>query len=530
MWGIAEWTLFNALEFDVIGLEYKVLFSKLEYFGIAGIPALWLMFSLYYSRLSRWLTRRNAILLWIVPLITIGLVLTNEWHGLIWPRVYLASTAPGANAIYEHGLWFWISAAVDYAFLFCATFLIVRTAVRSQQVMRWQAYMLAAASIIPWIANGIYLAGLSPVPGLDLTPIGFALTGLIVAWAVFGFGLFNLLPVAREAVFENMPDGVIVLDEQDRIADINTAGQNLLGWVDRKMIGQPFVALLAGWPRLIEMFRDAIEIKTEFQPDPDRPVFVEIHISPLRDARGNLAGRVIVVRDISQRKALEKTRDDLIHTMVHDLRNPLSSIVFSLDLIHQSDDTSEDTRATIDIARSNSERMLTLVNSILEIYRLEQGELPLRREWVSLHSVAANRIRAQFPIINEKKLRVFNRVPAELPSVYVDGSLIGRVLQNLLDNAIKFTPEGGTIEIQTEREEAGKQIVVSVLDTGAGISDDIRKRLFQKFAATGSHRGTGLGLAFCRLVVEAHGGTIGAEARATGGTKMLFTLPIQNKS
>jgi signal transduction histidine kinase len=193
----------------------------------------------------------------------------------------------------------------------------------------------------------------------------------------------------------------------------------------------------------------------------------------------------------------------------------------------------------LEIARENTERMLQLVTDILDVSRLESGRMELKRNPVSLAELTAEKLRAQSPLSADKGVRLVSEVPPNLPKAWVDAELTGRVLQNLVDNAIKFTPDGGLVKVVVRlcNEEIAKhvdlevteppQLCVSVVDSGPGISAHLQRRLFQKFVTGGQKgSGSGLGLAFCKLVVDAHGGRIWVESEPDQGTTFTFTLPV----
>ncbi len=169
------------------------------------------------------------MLLTVIPVITLIGVFTNEWHGWIWPSVQLVDQPTGTTAVFDHGWLFWISAAYLHALTIAAAVLMVRVMVTRPALYRRQGIVILCAMAIPWIGNVLYLARLTPLSGVDWTSVSFALTGLLITWAVFKMGLLELLPVARNVVFEGMSDGLLVLDAQLRIADINAAARHMLG-------------------------------------------------------------------------------------------------------------------------------------------------------------------------------------------------------------------------------------------------------------------------------------------------------------
>jgi signal transduction histidine kinase len=223
----------------------------------------------------------------------------------------------------------------------------------------------------------------------------------------------------------------------------------------------------------------------------------------------------------------ERSREDLVHAMVHDLRNPLTTILMSLGLLGRPE-TGTLTAAqqqVLDAAQRGAQRTLELVNGILDVNRLEGGELALQRETVDVPALIAEVVHAQTPLAQNKRLTLDSNAATDLPPAQLDRALIRRVLENVLGNAIKFTPSGGAVRVETRVPEAGF-LLIAVRDTGPGIPADVQARLFEKFAAGSQpERGSGLGLAFCRLAVEAHGGRIWAESAPGQGTVISFVLP-----
>lgn len=243
-------------------------------------------------------------------------------------------------------------------------------------------------------------------------------------------------------------------------------------------------------------------------------------------------GRLVVLRDVTEERLLERMRDDLIHTMVHDLRGPLTSISVSLHLLDTlaSGLEGERSRSILLRAYKSMETVLDLVNAILDISRLESGHMTLNWGTFSLSQLMSGLLEWQLPLMDNKNLKLELHIATDLPDVWGDIDLLSRVLQNLVGNAIKFTSEGGVIGITAAiaaMDNAHIQLTVS--DTGHGIPPEISDRLFQKFTKGGQEgSGSGLGLYFCKMVIEAHGERIWIGKTAATGTAVHFTLPIAN--
>jgi signal transduction histidine kinase len=241
-------------------------------------------------------------------------------------------------------------------------------------------------------------------------------------------------------------------------------------------------------------------------------------------------GRLIVLRDVTEERQLEHLREDLTHTLVHDLRNPLGNIRTSLDILAAEFPIPQETYPfeLLNIARNCATRMLDLVNAILDVSHFEDRQMPLNRQRISLYESILEALLLQTPIAQEKGILLQTDLAESAPPVWADKVLVRRVLQNLIGNAIKFTHPGGLVGIRTE--QVGNELRFSVQDNGPGVAPEIQDRLFQKFV-TGrvEGHGSGLGLAFCRLVIEAHGGQIGVLSTPGKGSTFVFTLPIAAK-
>ena len=224
---------------------------------------------------------------------------------------------------------------------------------------------------------------------------------------------------------------------------------------------------------------------------------------------------------------LERARDEITHLMVHDLRSPMVSITGALDLLGAAAGLTPRDQGLLQMARRNAARQNALIDSILEIWELEEGALPERRASVPVETLVADALRLAGPRAEARRLALEADVPGDLPAAWVDPGLIERVLANLVGNAIKFSPEGGTVRVSA-RAVGTDGIRVSVSDSGPGIEAALLPRLFSKFAP-GAHpaRGNGLGLAFCRLAVENGGGRIWLEEQEGPGARFVFTIPTE---
>ena len=310
---IAEWSLGYALEIAGANLQTKLFFGKSEYLGIAFAPLMWLIFAINHSNRGKNLTLRTTALLSIIPIITVLLAFTTEFNRLIWGGYYISQTNDFSALGVTHGLWFWVHSAYSYVLLLIGTIIMgLRSIWRKQGMYRRQAIVLLVAVLAPWAGNILYLSGKSPIPFLDLTPFAFTLTVVALAWAVFGFQLIDLTPIARGMVVENMGDGMIVIDSQGKIADINLSALSIMHLAVIDVIGKQALDILNPWSKIVDRYIDVLEARDEISiGDGDTKQWFELYLTPLRDRRQNLIGRVITLRDITKRKLVEERFDQL---------------------------------------------------------------------------------------------------------------------------------------------------------------------------------------------------------------------------
>lgn len=235
------------------------------------------------------------------------------------------------------------------------------------------------------------------------------------------------------------------------------------------------------------------------------------------------------LRDISERKALAAMQEDLTAMIYHDLRSPLSNIISSMDMLNYliPAEKAETIKPIIEIAIRSTGRMQRLISSLLDINRLEAGQPITNQQVVPTRKLIDDAADAIQMTIEARRYQFQVDIPGEFPELWIDEDMIRRVLINLLENAIKFTPAGGLIAVGAEVEAGWAKIWVQ--DSGPGIPSTEKEHIFEKFIRLHADRypkGIGLGLAFCRLAVQAHGGKIWVESQVDNGSRFIFTLPI----
>jgi PAS domain S-box-containing protein len=307
MLAVAEWSAGYVLELTSASVPAKLFWIKVQYVGIVSAPLAWLAFALGYAGRMQWLRRRNLGLLALVPLMTVLVTCTNGQHHLMIRQAALDTQGPFPMLDLARGPWFWVHATYSYLLLFIGTTAFVYQVLSSPRVYRGQVIVLLIGALIPWMANALYILEISPLPNLDLTSFAFTLSGLVAMWALFRLRLLDVIPIAHDAVIEGMRDGVIVLDVQDRVVDLNPAAERIVGRSGAQAAGRPVARVVSGWLDVAERHRAATETQTEITLGEDEMARIyDLRISPLHDRRERLSGRLMILRDVTERKQAQE--------------------------------------------------------------------------------------------------------------------------------------------------------------------------------------------------------------------------------
>jgi two-component system, OmpR family, sensor histidine kinase VicK len=350
----------------------------------------------------------------------------------------------------------------------------------------------------------------------------------------------------RELILESVGDGIYGMDLDGRFTFVNKTAAHMLGYTPGQMVGRDVHGLIhhsnadgspsAKATNLIYQSmcrREQIRMRDEvFWRKDGTALPIEYSASPLIE-NGQVSGMVVAFQDVSERRRLERMKDEFISTVSHELRTPLTSLRASLGLIASGslEKRPEKLRQMVEMAIGNCDRLVQLVNGILDFNRMEKGQLPFNRQPVEALSLL--RRAAQSSQAAATKARINFRIDAPAVTVMADEKRILQVLNELISNAIKFSPPETLIRL-VAHPSGPAEICFHVQDQGRGIPLEKLDRIFDRFqqgdaSDTRDMGGTGLGLALCRSIVEQHGGQISAQSQPGKGCRILFTLPTSTK-
>jgi len=530
------WSFSRVLEAGVNEVWAKMFWGKFEYFGTVVISPAWFVFTCYYSRQLKRFPRRYSVLLAIIPLITLILTWTNDSHHLIWTTI--TPTANSEILEYRHGTWFWLSVAYNYSLLLSGIWNLIRALRFSPPNHRSQARSLLIGSLAPIFGNGLYLLGLSPIKGMDITPFFLTVTAVIYFLTVFRYRLFDIQRIARTAIIDNMRDGILVLDEQHRVVDVNPSALQLLG-ISETVINQDIRVVLAKQPTLLVTI-----LKQQFQhitlpTDDTLSRYLDIQVSDLNDAPGHTGGKLVILRDVTERRTTEKVAfetaieqhrvqvlSQFIRDVSHEFKTPLSVINNSLYLMDKSDDA-EQQKKRREIIQLQTQRLDYLINEMLTTVQLD-ADAPFAYATLNLNSLLKSITQLQMPIFKAKEQQLILNLADHALQVQGDSLMLQKAINNLLQNANRYTPNGGTITVTSAQEDGFVSIKIS--DTGIGISEESKNHIFERFFRVDeahSTPGFGLGLPIAQSIIEKHQGWVDVESVPGTGTTFTIWLPKQ---
>ena len=313
MGSIFIWCFFTVFEYLSLDQTARIIFSKAEYLGIASFPTLWLTFTLQYAHYDGWLTQRRLIALNVIPALTLILAFTDHWHGWIWRSVSL-TLQPFPQLVIEHGWWFnYVVVPYFYVLMTVGFGTLLTAAFVGSQLHRKQVFVLLCGALTPFIGNVLYVVAGITFYGMDLTPVGFAATGMIIQFSLFRTQFLDVAPISYRTVLLSAKDAVILLNIDHRIVDMNPSalaeseGRHAV----EAVVGKQFERFFPDYGELLRGMGEADELTetislprmvTERQVNYSGEMFREVRVQSLFSPGGRRSGWVVIIRDVTVEK------------------------------------------------------------------------------------------------------------------------------------------------------------------------------------------------------------------------------------
>lgn len=540
-WLMADFAL-TSLCYALMGVSQTpdafYFWARLRYLGLATIPVLFLLFVLEEHEKTQWM--RRAPFLFVVPAVIQLIIWTNELHHTFFVEWGFQRTDLTFIEIVSYGDSARLHTAYSFFMITTGLILLLGRVLNSRGVYRKQAVLLLAGALVALGFNLLHTMGLARGSTPNLTPFGFAGAALFFTIALFRYKLFDLVPVAFDTVYKSMKDPVFVFSEQKRLVAVNPAAEKLMMASESQLLGKHASEVFFHYPELVNQYLDVSEAHAEIvlaMRRSDRTY--ELLISPIYQRHNHLAGRLVVLRDITERKlaarrdfelSIEREKTRLLASFIqyssHDLRTPLSKMNMAL---HIARHTQEDTKRQekLDTIEREVAKMTSIIEEMHLLTKLESG-VPISLRPVSLDQIVQLTPADIQQIIVEKQLSL--RLPQEV-NIVVSGDmdLLRQAFRSLLHNAALYTPEEGSITVKTYVQ--GAWGVVEVADTGMGIEGEQLEAIFDFFTKVNSARtsdgsGAGLGLAIVKKVMDVHHGKVTVTSSPGIGSTFRLMLPL----
>ncbi|HDH87992.1 MAG TPA: HAMP domain-containing protein [Desulfobacteraceae bacterium] len=340
----------------------------------------------------------------------------------------------------------------------------------------------------------------------------------------------------KEALLSSMIEGVLAIDRDEHVILINQAAQRMLELGPDDALGKFHWEVIRN-SEINNLFKEVLktkeqkEVKLQIGPLDERAFMV--YAAPIRAWGGNILGVVAVFHDVTEIRRLEKVRMEFVANVSHELRTPLTSIKGFVETLKRGAiDERENAVNFLDIIERHTDRLNQLITDLLDLSRVETGKKKMDFQPIKVEELINRAVSHFMEISNKNRPKIKYNIPSDLPMVLADEEGIETVLKNLLDNAVKYTPKRGEINItSTDKDD---YIEIAVVDNGIGIPSRDLPRIFERFYCVDKARsrelgGTGLGLSIVKHIIEAHGGTVGVESEVGEGSRFTFTLSKVSK-
>jgi PAS domain S-box-containing protein len=541
----ALWILTHSLEIGTPVASYKAYLMGLQLiWGLIALT-LWLLYIVHYVASRKWQTSSIYALFVIVPLLAILAVTTNGIHGLMWTAPGLNMQNPFLPLEPAYGPVYWVCMAYMGALITYGSFLILKKVVRQNNFRTWEPWTLIIAVIIPIVAAFLEVSGFTQPAGLTIgiTPFSSSIGVIALVWSLPRFHLQKVIPVARHTVFQRIGDGVVVLNMQNRVVDLNPAAEHLAGYTGLEALGLPAEQIWTNWPTQAVLSEPASkEIEGVVLECAGEQRTYALHIYTISDDKNRPLNKVVLLIDITERKrAEEESRrfrekaeissrlaavGEMAAGIAHEINNPLTGVLGFAQLLAKRQDVPADIKKELTIIVDGSNRVKDIVKRMLTFARRTD---PMRTG-TGMNELIGATLDLRRYVLNTANIEVIRHLDPDLPRIFVDPGEMQQVFVNLIINAeyaMKKAHGRGTLIITTEKKD--DQIRISFKDDGTGMNEEVKAKLFDPFFTTKEvGEGTGLGLGLSRSIILEHGGTIDAESQPGQGATFIITLPITN--
>ncbi|EKJ86196.1 GHKL domain protein [Leptospira meyeri serovar Hardjo str. Went 5] len=538
------WTGFYGIDFVFISPTLHRSFIAFLYIGVALANLGMVLVSLEFTQNRHLLTKKFWVLLTIQPLFTLAVCVLDPIFKTLTLDTYLVNINGRIQWIQETNIGGFI---VSYFFSFFwssfVAYLLIKGIFVSKSTERRRYFLILVSYLFIWVTAILHKLGFRPLPGLNITAVMSTMQVILIFFAIGYYRMFDLVPLVRGEIVDELDEAVVILDFNNRIVDWNMSAEHLFQISSKNSTLLSYKYFFASAPGIISKLDHLSDKKTltKWIWEKDEKCW-EVTAKQIRDANRKKIGMVLVFRDITEQRNLEKqmvnvnrelliangTKDRFLSIISHDLRGPLAGIKMLLKVLNEDMKKKEDalagmTQSLVDATES----VFSLLENLLEWSKLQRGQEEYRPHYYRLDNIVRECLELFTLSASNKGIVLDVNVPSHA-MVFCDDRMIITVIRNLISNALKFSHKNGKVII--EANDIGGDWQVSVIDSGVGMSKAIVDKLFKvgeviKSTGTQGETGNGIGLLLCHEFVTVNGGTMYADSDGVSGSRFVFTIP-----
>jgi PAS domain S-box-containing protein len=529
----AWWSMAYGFELASQTHDQMLFWIKLEYLGICALPTLWLIFAFTFAGKEHWANPFSISVFSLYSVSTYIIVFTNNSHRLFYSATSVDVVAGPFPLLHiVPGPWYWLHTIIFYGMVVLGYMSLFLYVGNSKTLFRKQNLLVVVATMIPLLVNLTYIFfDIRPYEHIDLTPFAFLITAFIVAMGLLKVGLFDLSPIARAKVINQMRDGFVLIDPLGRVSDFNPSFTGLIGRAENEIVGSSIEDLFDENLSDLLLGSDTIIKRNNH--------YYELSHVAINQKEKHI-GKSILFKDVTervksdkslreQRVELEKSnrlKDRLFSIIAHDLRGPLLNLQEVLALVNSNLLSQEEKESLLsELSRSVDQSVGLMENLLTWASSQQKGEI-ISSELFEMNLLVTEVLDSINALLLKKAIEVKVNIGASA-IVRGDREMIKIVLRNLVSNALKFSQIASEINIDVK---AKRMMEIRIKDQGVGMSSEELENLFsmdmRRRLGTENEEGSGLGLVLCKDFIEKNGGVLKVESIEGKGSTFSFTLPL----
>jgi len=545
------YSISNVVELSMTTVFSKLLMLKTMYIGAVSFAPLVLLFTLIYTEREKWITSRRLMLLFIVPIVNLILVWTNDYHPYFYSSFDLVERGDFIMMVTGKGFGYWLHQSYTLLLLFVSLYLLLLRIREVPPADYKQVFMVILGLCFPFLVYILYLTIKGPIL-IDFITFSFLGTGVFFYLGLTRYNLFKIAPIAYRTLFDNMQEGVLVSDTSGGLITLNLAAANML---ELKTINQKLAlkVIEKGWPEVNELLTCAEEYRMiEFSCKKNEILnWYLVSKSSIKGQNRQVVGSIILVRDITQEKLFQfeiqrsreeaeeanRAKSEFLANMSHEIRTPLNGVIGFTELLSNTQLNGQQIKYA-NTALNSANALLDLINDILDLAKIESGKSETNIHQLHLHDFLETILDVLSFQAHKKGLELILDLDPRIGNlIEADELKLKQVLINLLNNALKFTNKGQVILKLTlldsliEGDKEKLRVRFSVIDSGIGIPKDKQQLIFDAFSQADSSTtkkfgGTGLGLTISNKLLKLLDSSIQLNSELGKGSEFYFDLDL----